>query len=282
MQIVNLMGGLGNQMFQYAFARAYEIKNKCNVRIDLAWFKKVKTCNESVDSRVYELGCFSTKPFFASDEDIKKCFRLKDGKLVRNTIRDRQAGVFQPELLESKNNHYFEGYFQSEKYFKNCRKEILSYFNLNLPLNQQNKEMIEKIKSTNSVSIHVRRGDYVKLQDVHGLCTLDYYKKAIEYIASKIETPHFYVFSDDIVWVEKNLKIDYAYTVVNINDSTSGCFDIELMKNCKHNIIANSSFSWWGAWLNQNAYKIVIAPKRWFTHPELLDDDLIPDDWIKM
>lgn len=295
MLIIRLMGGLGNQMFQYAFAQAYAIKNNCNILIDLSWFEENKNYTGPVDKRVYELGCFSIKPNFATDEEVKKCINkrkkhlpsfmckmLKCEKYTDNIFRDKHACVFQEELLKLKNDAYFEGYFQSEKYFTEYRDEIISSFTLNRPLNKENMELIEKIKSTNAVSIHVRRGDYVKLQDFHGLCSLEYYKKAIDYIASKIENPHFYLFSDDIQWTKENLTINYPYTVVNINDAGSGFFDMELMKNCKYNIIANSSFSWWGAWLNQNPDKIVIAPKRWFANDNMRDNDIIPERWIKI
>lgn len=140
-----------------------------------------------------------------------------------------------------------------------------------------------EIKNSNSVSLHIRRGDYVALSKSkkgHALCPISYYKKAIENIAQKIHNPRFFIFSDDIQWVKENLAIKYNAEYIDFNRDYPER-DIILMKHCKHNIIANSSFSWWGAWLNENPNKIVIAPKRWMNNLES-SDDLIEPNWIKI
>lgn len=294
MKIVRLMGGLGNQMFQYAFGQALGK----DVLYDLSWFEEIKNTNQGkVAKRVYELDCFDINPKFASDEERKICINevkirnsrlpkflckfLKKNKwnITSNKVFE-PSGTFAPQLLELGDNAFVEGYFQCEKYFLNLRPQLLKKFSLKFPINEKNQKMLEQIKEKNAVSLHVRRGDYVNLQKTHGLCSLDYYKRAIEYIANNTKNPHFFMFSDDIDWVKANLLIEYPYTVVDINSANEGCLDIELMKNCKHNIIANSSFSWWGAWLNQNPDKIIIAPEK--VNANVTTKDFVPDNWIRI
>ncbi len=148
--------------------------------------------------------------------------------------------------------------------------------------NEENQSMLDKIKSLNAISLHVRRGDYVNLTHIHGLCDLNYYKRTIDYIASRVQNPHFFVFSDDIPWVRENLKIEYPFDVVDINDGKTAFCDIWLMKHCQHNIIANSSFSYWGAWLNENPDKFVVAPQIWFVENNDSFKDIVPKGWIRL
>lgn len=183
--------------------------------------------------------------------------------------------------MEFNGNTYIFGYFQTEKYFKHLRKELLEDFTLKTPLNEENVKMLTKIKSTNSVSIHVRRTDYLLQHKkiAYDLSDSDYFPKAIAYIGERVKNPHFFIFSDDIAWCKKNLNIKYEHTFVELNDESNGVFDLELMKNCKHNIIANSTFSWWGGWLNENPDKIVVAPALWFRKG---DNQTVPDDWVRI
>ena len=143
--------------------------------------------------------------------------------------------------------------------------------------------MLDNILKTTSISLHIRRGDYLTPEnaETHCLCSPSYYQNAIQYIVQRVENPHFFIFSDDITWVFDNFKMPYPYTIVNVNDSYTGYYDLELMRNCKHNIIANSTFSWWGAWLNENPNKIVIAPQRWFMNQEE-EIDIIPSSWVRL
>ena len=151
-----------------------------------------------------------------------------------------------------------------------------------MPFDEENQLILDKILETNSVSLHIRRGDYVSLDyvnKIHGVCALDYYKRAIEYITKRVNPPHFFLFSDDIDWVVENLKMEHPFTVVDINKG-KGWLDMNLMKQCKHNIIANSSFSWWGAWLNENPQKIIIAPEKWTARKQKCD--IVPLGWVKL
>jgi hypothetical protein len=192
---------------------------------------------------------------------------------------------FDPGMLNLPDNVYINGYWQSEKYFKDIEEVLRKDFTVISPINQENQRMLNLINSTDSVSLHVRRGDYVTnptTNSFHGTCSLDYYAKAVRYIIENISNPHFFLISDDPDWVKENISINKPVTVIDINTTDNGYDDLRLMSKCKHNIIANSSFSWWGAWLNNNPQKIVIAPEKWFLSPELNTKDLIPQGWMKL
>lgn len=285
--IVKFNGGLGNQMFQYAFSRAVKDKFGCEILFDYSFFEDVKSC-DFVANRDYELNLFTLNCPEVAEDDLAKIKEPK-GFLQKkfpflfgvNYKREKNAWVYDKNMLKP----YFvcyEGYFQNEKYFKHLRDELIKDFTLQAPLDDANRNILNEIKKTNSVSLHIRRGDYVTLNGVnktHGLCSMEYYKQAVAYIAKYVENPHFYLFSDDINWVLENLKLEYPYTIVDINQG-KGYFDLELMKNCKNNITANSSFSWWGAWLNQNPEKIVVAPKAWTA--KKIKCDIVPSEWVRL
>ena len=278
MKIVKLMGGLGNQMFQYAFG---QVLGK-NTYYDLSWFNKVRN-SQNATIREYELDFFQCTPNIISEKEIKKqktnlLFKILGIKNNIPDIHEEKYNIYEPELLKHKEG-IFEGYFQAAQYYMDIRPQLLKDFVPRQKPNKINGELLKKIQSVNSVSIHVRRGDYVQLQTLHGLCDLDYYKKAVHLIKEKVKNPHFFLFSDDISWVTENLKIDAPFTIVDNNKGREAAWDMWLMKNCQHNIIANSSFSWWGAWLNENLNKIVVAPKQWFVKRKT---DIVPDDWERI
>lgn len=292
-KIIKLNGGLGNQMFQYAFACALQNKFATDVKFDFSYFEDVKS-NQEVTTRKFELGVFTFNCEEASKEDLANIRKPRFKSKLKNTIAKKSPKAFDINYVREKNNTaydksllkdyylYFEGYFQNEKYFKQIRNDLIEKFSLKEPLDEQNQSALNKIKETNSISIHIRRGDYVTLDyvnKIHGVCPVEYYKKAIEYIANKVKSPHFFIFSDDIKWVIENLKIEYPYTVVDFNQD-KGWLDMNLMKQCKHNIIANSSFSWWGAWLNINPKKIVVAPKKWTAKKQKCD--IVPKNWTRL
>lgn len=266
MKVVKIKGGLGNQMFQYAFGKALEAeKNK--VFFDLDWFKKN---HKETTPRNFDLSHFNVN--IAKAQFWHKLF-------CRN-IKEKQANIYEPKLKEQKGNLIFSGYFQTEDYFKNIRSKLLTDFSLKESLNEKNQDILLQIKQKNSVSLHVRRGDYVKLAHIYGVCDEKYYNQAVQYIQNQITEPHFFLFSDDVEWVRNNIVLNSPYTIVDINNGEQGFFDLELMKNCSHNIIANSSFSWWGAWLNQNPNKIVVSPEKWFADGR--PSDIICKDWVKI
>jgi len=292
MIIIQLVGGLGNQMFQYAMARRLAILKETDLKFDISCFKHY-------EDRKYDLGCFNIAEDFASDKEI---YRLKgpEGKRIprkifkiinrikpyhkRSYIMERHY-YFDPDILKISNNVYLEGYWQSEKYFKEIENIIRSEFKIKHKPDPVNKELGSLILGLQSVSIHIRRGDYIADPDVnkvHGICPLEYYNAAIDKISKVIKDPHFFIFSDDPEWAENNLKIDYPTTLVKGNSGDRDYEDMRLMSFCRHNIIANSSFSWWSAWLGENPDKIVIAPKKWFNDQRINTGDLVPGSWYRI
>ena len=184
--------------------------------------------------------------------------------------------------MTKKRINYYIGYWQSEKFFKDISDEIRKDFSFPKFTSEKNLEILKLIKSYNSVSIHIRRGDYLQNRGFNGLAPLEYYQKAIEYIKNKIENPHFFIFSNDIEWCRKNLSIENSY-YIDWNRGEESYRDMQLMSLCKHNIIPNSTFSWWGAWLNKNPNKIVIAPEKWFNDCVNIDySNIVPETWIKI
>lgn len=292
MIIVQLIGGLGNQMFQYAMARRSAILKETDLKFDISCFKYY-------EDRKYDLGCFNIAGDFASDKEIYRLKGPEDKKIPRkifkiiNKIKPyhkrsyimERHYCFDPDILKISNNVYLEGYWQSEKYFKEIENIIRSEFKIKHRPDPANKELGSLISGSHSVSIHIRRGDYIADPDinkVHGTCSLEYYNAAIEKIAKIIKDPHFFIFSDDTVWAENNLKIDYPTTLIKGNSGNKDYEDMRLMSFCRHNIIANSSFSWWGAWLGENPDKIVIAPKKWFNDQSINTGDLLPRSWHRI
>lgn len=283
--IIPLKKDLGDQMFQWAFARSLAIKTNCNI-----FFDDSKETPKLKPFRASREMVIADKPLW--NKILRKIIIFRN---IRNELTqlkykgykhytEEMFCKFQPELLETPAPAHISGFFQSEKYFKDIRKTIIRDFRLIEKLNDENKKILEKINSTESISVHFRRGDYLKsrVANVFGSCSEEYYQKAIDEIASKIDkTPTIFIFSDDITWVKENIKFKYETVYVDINSGKQGYFDLELMKNCKHNIIANSSFSWWGAWLNENKNKIVVAPKIWLKTLDY-DYDIIPTDWIRL
>jgi len=297
MIIVSLIGGLGNQMFQYALGRRLALKNKVDLKFDICELRKDPIIGTP---RKYNLHCFNILEKFATPQEIQKYKGDNPGlllKLIRiilggttanrnkSFIVEKENFVFDKDVLQVDKNAYLQGYWQNEKYFRNIRDVLLEEFTVKHPPDKKNQDVLNQTNSTNSVSIHVRRGDYVKDKRTnkhHGTCSLGYYKKAIEIIAKKIKNPYFFAFSDDIAWVKKNLQMKYPVYCVDNNNDEHNYEDLRLMSACKHNIIANSSFSWWGAWLNKNPNKIVIAPKKWLNNSDIDTSDVTPKEWLRM
>ena len=180
---------------------------------------------------------------------------------------------------------YLNGYWQSEKYFKSAKDKLRGELSLVDKPGEASQKILEGILQCPAVSLHIRRGDYITNPSaalVHGVCSLDYYYSAIGHITAHVDNPHFFVFSDDPQWAKDNLKISYPVQFVEANGPDRGAEDIWLMKSCNHHIIANSSFSWWAAWLNDRQDKIVIAPRIWFLDKKINTKDLIPEQWHKI
>ena len=189
---------------------------------------------------------------------------------------------YDPEVFKQDRSTYFDGYWASYRYFDNYRNDLLKIFTLKKGLSDQAKKYRDSILNNphNTVSIHVRRGDYLHLQHFHSLCTMEYYKRAIEYMG-KDRTNHFFIFSDDLEWIRDNFKFLKQFTVVSFHEAESDIYEMYLMSICQDHIIANSSFSWWGAWLNSSPHKRVVVPKKWFEN-DLNTADSIPDNWLRI
>jgi len=268
--ISRLTGGLGNQMFQYAIAKSLAKKNNDTFKLDISFYPKQTL-------RKYELNLFNIKENIASDHECnqlrgKEDFLFKVFKKLgfekrpNSYYKEKEIAIFDDNIFHLKGDIYLDGYWQNENYFKDIRNDILKNFTLKQDISKEAKNYLEQIKNSNSVSLHIRRGDYVQNIDTnktHGICDINYYKKAIKYIRDNVSNPIFYIFSDDIKWCKENFN--FLEKKIFIDKTKSALEDLELMKNCKYNIIANSTFSWWGAWLNENKEKIVIAPKTWWS-----------------
>ncbi|MDR1877050.1 MAG: alpha-1,2-fucosyltransferase [Flavobacteriaceae bacterium] len=280
MVIVKLLGGLGNQMFQYAAGKALACKK------NTSFYLNANAFITNYKYRSYDLRHFNIHEKSISLNEARVVHYLSKFNIAIK-IYEEKSFTYQEDFFNQKSkNIYFNGFFQSEKYFKNIEPILREDFKLLTPLSSPSEKILAVIKNVNSVSIHIRRGDYVTntgANQLFGLCDLDYYKKAVRLIESKIEAPHYFIFSDDIEWAKQNIQVGNSKTdFIDFNDSSKNYEDMELMKNCKHNIIANSSFSWWGAWLNDNPNKIVIAPKKWFASQEMDSKDLIPLTWVQL
>ncbi len=195
-----------------------------------------------------------------------------------------QSLSYTPTIISEDKNLYLDGYWQCEKYFLHNQDIIHQEFQVTTPQSDVNKKWADIIANTNSVCIHVMRGDYVTdpgANQVHGTRGSDYYNNAITYLLDKVDSPVFFVFSDDLEWTKENISIPSEVHYMDQNGPDEDYEDLRLMMSCKHFIIANSSFSWWGAWLGNFEDKIIIAPKKWFNEPNV-KDDIVPDSWIRL
>jgi hypothetical protein len=283
--ITKLIGGLGNQMFQYAAAKALGIKWQTPVCVDLNGFETLG----DYTPRQYELHVFEAKVEIAKDIELN---RFKDENKFKNHFRFftgnknkyavEKTHAYNVDFNSLPSNTYLNGFWQSERYFKSIEKTIRADFKIKPSLLTNIENWMSKIKACNSVSMHIRRGDYVSNDTTnafHGLCDLSYYENSVAYLTSKIKSFELFVFSDDIAWCRTNIRFSQS---VHFISETNAYEDLHLMHLCQHNIIANSSFSWWGAWLNNYKSKIVIAPKQWFADTKVDTKDIIPESWIKV
>lgn len=289
MVIVRLIGGLGNQLFQYAMARRVAYMNGVPLKIDATPFSSYKL-------HKYSLSPFNISADFATPDEIAgvKCSKGFTGMRQRvsalfhpyyqRPVVKERTFHFDPDIFNISGNAYLQGYWQSEAYFREIEDLIRQEFTIKPKPEAVNMKTAEMIANSNAISLHVRRGDYVtdsKAKEVYCACSLEYYQEAIELIARQVKNPHFFIFSDDPVWAQANICIQYETSYVTNNDAGRNYEDMRLMSLCQHHIIANSSFSWWGAWLNPNPEKIVIAPKKWFSI-DIDTKDLLPQEWVKL
>ena len=295
MVIVKLKGGLGNQLFQYAAAKNIAVGNQTELLID-----NISGFQRDPYKRSYALMNFCIE---SKVEDASRNYSFFHHQRIIREIRSRFSVFsefgnlkylkesfyhFDERIADYRTNKdlYLEGYFHSEKYFKNVANEIRSEFELKNSPDEINSKYLAFINNSDSVSIHVRKYDEVIATEaarMHDSCTKEYYEKAFAYIHDKLRNPNIFVFSDDIDWAKKNIRVNNSRVeYISHNNAENAYEDFRLMKACKHNIIANSSFSWWAAWLNRNSEKIVIAPEKWLNTMIYDYKDVVPVNWIKL
>lgn len=288
--IVRLIGGLGNQMFQYAAGRALADRLGLALQLDTSGF-------EHYGLRRYELDRFAIRAEPATRAGLEVFGVVPRAPTLLNRIAGRlglrrSGAVFReasfaydPRFESITDAVYLDGYWQSERYFAGIAAALREDFRLRAAPDAGNVNMAAAIDAeASAVSLHVRRGDYVSdphTAQYHGVCSLDYYRRAVEAVLDRVPDAHFYVFSDDPDWVAANLEVGRPLTLMRINDGNSGMYDLDLMRRCRHHVIANSSFSWWGAWLNPAPDKLVVAPARWFAAADHDTRDLLPAAWMQ-
>jgi len=260
-------------------------------------FKIDITTFSDYNLRKYELSCYNIDAEIASKSEIDK-LKYANETFFRKVIRlllghPRYRGEFyfhesslrfDPRVYD-KTVGYFDGYWQTERYFADFKEEIRKQFKISRPLHSATLRLLTDILEKNSVGIHVRRGDYVHNRHtnaMHGTCPLQYYQKAVSFILEQQDNCHLFVFTDDIPWVKRNMRLSDRQVIVELPEEVPDYEAMYLMSQCRHNIIANSSFSWWGAWLNKNPRKIVVAPRRWFRSNDMDAKDIIPNEWIRL
>lgn len=301
MKIVNILGGLGNQMFQYAFAIALKnIYVKETVYVDVQHYKNAfikKYHGNNFYHNGYEINKVfpnaTIKPanawnlmkvsYYIPNQILARTVRRLFPKRKSEFVADQQPYVFLPEALDVKDNCYFDGYWMSPLYFDAYRDEILKEFEFRPFDTKENMKFQSLLQKDNSVTIHIRRGDYVGSNTLGGICTLNYYRNAINEVRKIVVKPVFFIFSNDQDWCMENLKNEFGNCEVHFishNKGKESYRDMQLMSIARCNILANSSFSWWGAYLNQRKDHITYCPNKWHNTMEYKDHYV--DGWIKI
>lgn len=288
MIIVKLQGGLGNQLFQYATGLALAKRHHTLLKVDSTFLKQ--DAKGHYTQRHLELPIFNTEIKEANENDLSY-FTFNENKFWRRfkkqfpnwfnvvVMNESQINV-EPSFFKLPANTYLNGYWQSEKYFLEIRETLLQQLVIKSEYLKNIENEVSLIKSSSqSVAVHVRRGDYVTLAsatEFHGSCDINYYETAAAQFSNATT---FFIFSDDLEWCKQHLNFKSKTHYIK---SPTAYTDFYLMSLCQHQIIANSSFSWWAAWLNTNASKKIIAPKHWFADKRLNTSDIYPSSWIKV
>ena len=282
--IVAISGGLGNQMFQYAFGRALSTERRAELVLDL---RPV----ESDKLRSFSLGAMCIEATLGGESDLVPLPGVLARKLklhlpVRGTgYVLKSVLAYDPRVVAKPLPSYFWGNWQSERYFHRVADLVRDDFRLRAPLSPARAVIADEIRSRLSVAVHVRRGDYVlspKTNAYHGTLSPPWYQRAATHLEKLVGAPRYFVFSDDLQWAKTHLTCIKDARFIGPPSDGKDSEDLHLMALCEHQIIANSSFSWWAAWLNRNVKKHVIAPLKWFNHARLDTRDLLPPSWIRL
>jgi hypothetical protein len=296
--ISNIKAGTGNQLFQYATALALSLKNNAELKLDLSFY------DEEPNRNMFRLNEFNIDYQSASSDEISDLRNISGPKPLYAKVLNRlqipnkykkrthiyDSNGFKPsnKIMKAKPPCYIEGWCVKEIYFKDIYGKLIQIFTPKAPISNKGEELLLNLRNSESVSVHIRRGDYIN-NSFFLVLPISYYQNAISYLSSKLSNPIFYFFSDDINWVKENFGDADHFRYVEENYLTEGPLDISdflLMKTCRHNIIANSSFSWWAAYLNANENAIVISPRKWygdvFYQSSIDKFSFIPKNWYKI
>ena len=271
MIIVNIQGRLGNQMFGIALYKQL-LKMGKDVYVDLSYNRSRKKKERAAFAIEPNIGLFDFNYKVIDDETALEYLRDRENRTLikrweyrifpqRCKCYEEKATAVYDKNVFRLDDVYLNGYWQSEKYFLDAADEVRKMYQFPDLFSDYQKRMLGKIEETESVSLHIRRGDYLNFPEIYGTVTLDYYKRAMAYLQERKENIHFYVFSNDVLWAKRNFVGDDITVIEENNELITSNLDMHLMKSCKDNIIANSSFSWWAAWLNSHEKKTIIAPK---------------------
>ena len=275
LHIVKLSGGLGNQMFQYALYRRLQSQGKTVKMDDFTEYAADNTRPKQLQTAfgiTYER-CTREELTDLTDAYMNPGARVRRKILGRQTKSYMEKQFHFDEAVLEQESAYYEGCWQTEKYFKEIEEELRKSFQFQCEIPKATRQFLSQIEATNAVSIHIRRGDYLnsEVQEVYGnICTDAYYRKAISRMAELVEKPTYYIFTNDMDWAKEQMQ-EENFVLIDCNDESTGYLDMLLMSKCQHHIIANSSFSWWGAWLNANPDKIIIAPSKWLNGRDCSD-----------
>lgn len=275
MVVSKIHGGLGNQLFMYAIGYAMARRNNDKLTLDATLI--------ATDMRDYGLGSLNLKydKLYKIRKDRPYFVKVALRKLLHSymyvryrMVKEKQGAIYDQEVANAKGNIMLDGYWVTYKYCEPYKAELQKMFVPTYQTSASFNKLQSEMKHTNSISLHVRRGDYVAL----GICLeVEYYKRAVEYMLQHVENPTFYVFSNDMDFCKDFLKdINAKIVFVKYDMVDPAVDDLLLMQSCHHNIIANSTFSWWGAYMNATLGQIVVCPK------EKVEDDKYPKEWIKI
>jgi hypothetical protein len=291
--VVRLLGGLGNQLFQYAAARRLAMRHGTEVLLDLGWFGVQQL--RSPDIALLRIVAREA-PGSALLRGVPprwtgpgRVTRFRAGVSSRlggwHLQAERLPGVFDPRLLAAPDDSQLVGYWQSERYFADIAPTLRAELVPKAPLSDAAAAVKAEITATGGVSVHVRRGDFASNPEAHrahGVCPPEYYQAALAHLDARLGSPPYFVFSDDPAWARETVDHAHARHVSTASGDLPAHEELHLMAACRSHVIANSSFSWWGAWLGDHPDKLVVAPRKWFADPTLRSDDIVPPSWLRL
>lgn len=277
--VVRVTGGLGNQLFQFSAGLAVSKRLGARLRVDASAYAKDPL-------RRYRLDCLAEPPEQVSEQELQSL--LQPGWIARKLLRKRPLRVirhleasYRPEVQVVAEGCYLDGYWQSQEYFRPIRDEIRSRLQFQSSLSPSNGQLASLAQAKRVASLHVRRGDYVavpSLRDWHGVLPLEYYERALELLDSRFGLEGVFVFTDDPEWVRSNLATELPMTIVS-NGKSDELEELSVMKSCRYHVIANSSYSWWGAWLSDAEPAAIVAPSQWFATDKEDASAIVPSEW---